>query len=869
MKYYENLETQVDGILRVPEACDEPNPPARLNCQTDLHMVTFGVTLNQTGTIFNNLPQFKAQNSDPYTNPPNWPNANTGGRSRKQIDDLWHATVNTRGELLNAETPAEIADRFTTALQRILGEEGSATSVSLDSASLTANSTAYQASFVAGAWSGELKALPQLANGVLGDPLWRASDTLGDKTNANYTAPAQRVILTRAPTNCGNNSNRRSVPFRYNQFSGNCAPLTQNELNFIRGDSSQERANGGEFRNRNGNVLGDIVHSSPHYVGAPNRIRYPYDWDDRRTNGNERTPEDIAGPYTAPDGSGFAQGPARNRRAMVYVGANDGMLHGFDATTGKERIAYVPGNVLDKLELLTEPGYAHRYYVDATPISGDVIIDNSWRTVLVGGLGAGGRSVYALDITDPSASHFSEANADDVVLWEYEHEELGNTFGQPSIVRLHNGRWAAVFGNGYNSNRGSAQLFIVDIASGELIKKIDTGARPSEAPNPCLLDVSLGGLGIGVGCDDDDGIDINIDTTVCHNGKTRTFRGNALLAHLGHGDTLGACGSTPTEENRINGLGEVFPVDLDGDFITDYLYAGDLYGNVWKFDLTSQSKNDWEIAFDGRPLFTATDADGTPQPITTQPQVGIHPYGSRYGVMVYFGTGKYLEEFDREAKIGEQNTFYGIWDLDVFTFNDANNGDGTFATTLRSDIPRSRLQEQTITETPLKNGDTYRLVSDYRVDYQTTDDKRGETGKRGWYIDLAADLGELVVTDSRIEGDTIAFSTTIPNTEICTASGSGYFMLLDRSTGGRTDYPAFDLNGDRQLNKADTFSRNNQNIGASGLLIKEGIPGQASHQTDAQSDTAYYIVPASDGTMRMVYTQREPDRRRSWREIRR
>jgi type IV pilus assembly protein PilY1 len=874
MKYYKNLETAQTGDLKVPDECRQPNPPARLNCETDFHMVTFGVTLNQTGTIFNNRPAFDAENNDPYTNFPNWPDPNTGGRSKKQIDDLWHATINSRGELLNAETPAEIADKFTTALQRILGEEGSASSVSLSSSNLTADSVAYQASFTSGIWSGELKALPQNSDGSFDDALWSASKTLTDSNDPDFTAPNDRVILTQARTNCGNNNNGSVVPLRFDRIKNGCGELTEAEVDYIRGERTNERGRGGQLRDRNDNILGDIVHSSPLYIAAPNRIRYPNDWDDLLTQANERTAEDRVGPYAAGQNS-FAQGPAKNRTPMVYVGANDGMLHGFEAESGKEKFAYVPGAVLPNLSYFTKPAYRHRYYVDGTPVSGDVIVGNSWRTVLVGGLGGGGRSIYALDVTDPSA--FSESNTN-TVLWEFEHPELGYTYGQPSIVRLHDGRWAAVFGNGYNSDRGSAQLFIVDIADGSLIRRIDTLARPDQAPNPCedALNIGLGDLGIGVGqCSDDDEDDDSLDlvkVTVCHNNnKTQEYSGSALLAHLGHGDTIGACGTTVTDD-PINGLGEVFPVDLDGDFITDYIYAGDLYGNVWKFDLTSTSNANWGIGLNGKPLFKATDADGNPQPITTQPQVGIHPYGSRYGVMVYFGTGKYLEIDDRAAKTDETSSFYGIWDLDVFTFNNANGGDGTFNTNLTSEIPRSRLQQQEIIETPQRNGDTYRLVTDYEVNYQARDDGRGEEGKRGWYIDLdyPGQQGEMVVTDSRIEGNTIAFSTTIPNTETCTASGSGYFMLLDRRTGGRTDYPAFDLNDDKQIVKRDdTFVRDGAQVGASGLLISQGIPGQGSHQTDAANDTAYYIVPASDGTTRQVFTQREPDRRRSWREIRR
>ncbi|GAB3685992.1 PilC/PilY family type IV pilus protein [Salinisphaera aquimarina] len=845
MKYYTDLDVAEKGILRVSEECKKPNPDPRLDCETDLHMSTFGVTLNQTGTIFNDFENHAAQNNNPYSNPPAWPDVNSGGRSKKQIDDLWHATINTRGQLLNAETPAEIADKFTTALERILGDTGSATSVSLDSSSLTTDSAAYQAKFVAGAWTGNLYALPQTGtDGEFGDQSWDAADRL-----TNHKNPDDRVILTRTRSNCGNsNAARTTVPLRFNRLRNGCPELTETELNFVRGVRTDERASGGTLRNRNNNILGDIVHSDPLYVGAPNRVRYPNDWNDLLYDGNERTAEDIAEPYI-----NFAQGAAASRSPTIYVGANDGMLHGFDAKTGDERIAFIPGAVLSGLSTLTQSNYKHRYYVDDSPASGDVIIDNAWHTVLVGALGAGGRSVYALDITKPD--DFSENNADQIVQWEFEDDELGYSFGQPSIVRLHDGRWAAVFGNGYNSDGGKAQLFIVDIKDGSLIKRIDTGVGSTGSSSQ---NGNSNGNGKGNG---------NNKIDICLLGITVSIPLPALEAKLAQGATRGACGSD--DDAKKNGLGEVFPVDLDGDFITDYIYAGDLQGNVWKFDLTSKSRNDWKVGLDGDPLFTATDSDGTPQPITTQPQVAVHSYGRSYGVMVYFGTGKYLEENDREAKVDTINTFYGIQDVDVFTFNDGPTGNPTYQTALVSDIPKSRLQAQTILETPTKNGDVYRLVSDNPVDYQTSDDQSDPDGKRGWYLDLSSNSGEMVITNSRVERDTIAFSTAIPNIETCSASGSGYFMLLNRETGGRTDYAAFDLNGDKQLNVNDYFLRNDKLIGASGLLIAKGIPGEASHQTDPANDTAYYIVPASDGTLRRVYTRKPADQRMSWREIRR
>ncbi len=162
---------------------------------------------------------------------------------------------------------------------------------------------------------------------------------------------------------------------------------------------------------------------------------------------------------------------ARNSTAAehIFVGANDGMLHAFD-DKGTERFAYVPNGVLHHLGFLANPEYQHHYYVDGKSTLSDAYLDGSWRSVLVGGTGAGGRSMFALDVTSPST--FNESN----VLWEMNSQnddDMGYTMGKPYIVPLQNGSWAAIFGNGYNSTNGRAVLFIVNLATGQLIRKIE------------------------------------------------------------------------------------------------------------------------------------------------------------------------------------------------------------------------------------------------------------------------------------------------------------------------------------------------------------------------------------------------------------
>ena len=250
------------------------------------------------------------------------------------------------------------------------------------------------------------------------------------------------------------------------------------------------------------------------------------------------------------------------------------------AADGAEIFAFIPGPIFPKLtgagvasKDLTSPSYTHQFFVDGLPTMGDVFFNNAWHTVLVGGLNQGDKA-YTRS-TSLLRRALTESNAASLVLWEFtdtNDADLGYTFTQPSIVRLHNSQWAAVFGNGYNnaqsdgraSTTGYAVLYIVNIETGSVIRKISTQA------------------------------------------------GSAL---------------TP------NGLATPAVVDLDGDVIADYVFAGDLLGNMWKFDIRDPNPANWHVAYtDGSskpaPLYVATDsATPTPnrQPITDRPEVGRGP----------------------------------------------------------------------------------------------------------------------------------------------------------------------------------------------------------------------------------------------------
>ncbi|MES1948346.1 type IV fimbrial biogenesis protein PilY1 [Salinisphaera sp. C84B14] len=790
MQYYENLG-RVGSFernqLRVPAGCGDARPDPWLDCETDLHMVTLGVTLGQRGVLFD--PNQNYTDERIYRdNKPNWsalPNLNNFGS--EQIDDLWHATINSRGKLLNARTPVEVASAFTGALDEILNQDGSFGGVALNSRSLSSESLAFQATYSGSDWSGDLKTFRLSNSGVAQTPVWKASEKI--------PSPGNRVVLT-ATANGGKYTGKA---FRPSVLESLYATLNLNadKINYLRGDRTQERSKGGPFRNRGDHVLGDIVQSTPAYVAEPKFVRYPTVWKDKHLEGNAgRFPENGSA-YSNPGGNGFAQQQA-NRTPMVYVGANDGMLHGFEASSGVdggvERLAYVPGTLLDDVGALTQPEYTHRYYVDGSPATGDAFFGGKWRSVLVGGMNNGGNAIYALDITDPD--NFSEANASSTVLWEYTASgALGQTYGKPSISRLHNGDWAALFGNGYNSAGRSASLHIVRMADGEPIRSaIDTNSAPAASAYP-------------------------------------------------------------------NGLSEVTPIDVDNDFIIDYVYAGDLYGNMWRFDLTSKSSSEWSV----KKLFTARGPGGSVQPITMAPQVGVHPYGPGYGVMVYFGTGKYLEKTDALFNAGARNSFYGVWDADVFSYRESSAAKKPSPS---ANFTRANLQQQTVTN--VKSGDTtYRVVSDNPVSYDTG--SSGGDGQRGWFMDMPSGSGELLINTPTLVGDLVVFTTLVPPEQTCTLEATGAIMAVRADTGGRTERPIFDLDGNRKHDSADLIGGDNDKVAPSGIVLGTSSPVGGLGVSINDDGTVQVNSNTSDGgnIAWLLDAGQNTNQRVSWREIRR
>ena len=685
------------------------------------HLVTYTVAFGLNGTL------------NPLTANPtaigfNWPDPTLG--DLQKIDDTWHAAYNGRGKFLSAKNPQDLAQSLSDALLDIEDRSTSSAALAFNSTSLSTNSVVYQAKFNSAKWSGDLLAYPlnSTTGNVSNTANWYAA------TQVNLQTPTSRIILSYNPTSAV------GIPFRWSstalsatqQADLNTSPAGTADtkgalrLNYLRGDRSNEGTTTSEFRRRSPTtVLGDIVNSAPVYVGKP-ELQYP-----------------DGGRYPAGAGaySGYKSAQAL-RTGVVYAGANDGMLHGFDAATGNEVLAYVPHNLFSTtttqgLHYLSDKSYMHRYYVDLAPTVADAYIKSTptggvgWKSVLVGGERGGGRGYFALDVTNPSAFSETSPAPDNIVMWEFSSADdanLGYTFSRPTIALMNNGRWAAVFGNGYYNvtdiiGTGEAQLFIA------------------------YLDGGLDGVWT-LGTDY-----LRITTQV---------------------------GTTAAR----NGLASPTLVDTNGDQVADRIYAGDLLGNMWAFDVSNALDTNWGVAYKTgatpNPLFTAKDSLGNPQPITVKPEIALHPSvalappasgpSNLPNMLVLFGTGQYLANGDISLALTQ--TFYGVWD------------NGT------KELLRANLVAQTA---PIAS---VRVPTNNVVNYAS---------KNGWYFDLPTS-GERVVVNPKVKDGFVHFNTLIPSTVVCSYGGSGWLMTVKLDNGGRPDAALIDYNNDGVVNALDDVS---------------------------------------------------------------
>ena len=681
-------------------------------------------------------------------------------------------------------------------------------------------------------WWGQVQSLEVFANtdGTISFPKtwWDASCVLTGGACAATGTPvptAQYSNTTRGRT-LMTWSGTAGIPFTWGRLTAteqgwlNNDNQGQNRVAYLSGDRTNEVNTQGQgtFRNRT-SVLADVIDSSPTWVGAPD-TDYPNTWTDL-TNSSDTLPENQSGGQTY---SAFEAAYA-TRTNIVYEGANDGFMHGFrsgyytstgyagntDPSTkvftptdndGEESMAYMPQAILQTIHNSTDTTldyssthYGHNFFADSTPGTGDLFYGSKWHTWLVSGLGAGGNAIFAIDVTDPGVAGDDTQVGVGQVIGEWSNStnsplvcatdtsgskcmnNLGQTYGTPQIRRLHNGEWGIIFGNGLNSTNGIAGIYVMTISGAGTID-----------------DVYFLSTGVG--------------------------------SPAGSGNAEGP-----------NGIAYVTPADLDGDHITDYVYAGDAWGNVWRFDLTSSSAANWAVTkypnTSNGALFTTpsttytTTVKGntvtavTYQPITTQVlALATQPVtNGNYYVMLEFGTGSVQPQTTTSgvAYAPGPQALYGIWDWMQGISGTAGAKyaalSGTSVPASNTPITQSALEQQ-VSTTYIAAAGSYSTSSVAISQYETVTQNTicfvgmtcGTTSgtQYGWYLNLTNFQGvsgigvdpttgeanqteQVVYNPIEIDGAFLVDTTIPANNSPLTCSANtaqGFTMALNPATGG-------------------------------------------------------------------------------------
>jgi type IV pilus assembly protein PilY1 len=659
------------------------------------------------------------------------------------VDDLWHAAVNGHGAYYSAANAADLKAGVASFIKSVeVSSAAQATGTSsVSNFSAGTQNYVFSSRFCSLKWFGELaRYTADAATGKLSPtPDWAQSGGGSDCAGASGSNPATMRLDQRSAserriyTLDDGRSTASLVSFEWGSLSStsqkyfsfaaikgtlsqacssgaDCIPSASqgdstgsaspgaggyNLVNYLRGDSTraQDDSNAAAdtrlYRSRE-HKLGDIVGSQAVYVQAPS-----FGYADK----------------------GYAEFKIAQaaRQGMVYVGANDGMLHAFDATDGSETWAYIPSMLLPQLYKLADKRYAsqHIFLVDGPGTSADVYDGSAWHTILVGGLGGGGRGFYALDVTKPGTP---------AALWEFTHDtsrtspyvtdaDLGYSFGTPVVTKLSDGTWVVLVTSGYNNvvpGSGHGTLWVLNALTGSIIKKIDTGAGSSGSTVP--------------GC----------TAAPCPSGFAQI---SAWVANPAN--------NTVTQ-----------------------VYGGDLYGNLWRINLsTLTSANAGTASVAVRQLATLADGSGVRQPVSTRPELGVVS-GSR---VVYVGTGRYLGKTDLTTS--QQQSIYAIKD----------------PVTSNTGLPYASPRSNACSESKTTNCFVQQRLSDSngkRTATSTVSYPVDFSGMHGWFEDLP-ETAERINTDPTLQLGTLVYVSNIPSgdADVCTEDGSSYLNYVDYATG--------------------------------------------------------------------------------------
>ncbi len=461
--YYWKNDARTDMTNNVRTSADDP--------ASWQHMVTFGVSIGQQGTLNPNNPV-------PATG---WPDP-TPTEDATRIDDLWHASINGHGKFVVASNTDKFATALTNALATIDSRTASGSNIASSSTKTDTATLTFVAGFTSGSWVGDMIASPFNAalTGVSDTPRWQLSTTFGSG-GVNQDFKNRTVLTSKGATAAlfdSNVSNSSDFAARSGQSD---AVTAIDNIAYLRGDQSKEIGQTGGTLRKRAWPIGDIVDSSPAYSEDTN---------------------------------------------TVYIGANDGMLHGIDSNTGKVLFSYVPkGLDFTSMASLSATAYDHHYFVDGQI---DVISranQGNGKNILVGALGRGGRGVFALDVTNPGSMGTSNVLWDNTTQNAATDSDMGYVLAPIRIRKGNGGKTYAFVANGIDSANGSAVLYVYELDA--------NGGIVGGAPHKLVADA-------------------------------------------------GGSGST-------NGLMSLGMADLNGDGLVDVVYGGDLNGNVWRWDFTGTS----------------------------------------------------------------------------------------------------------------------------------------------------------------------------------------------------------------------------------------------------------------------------------------
>ncbi len=630
------------------------------------------------------------------------------------IDDLWHTAVNGRGTYFSATNPATLAAGLSSALAGVTVRTGGTAAATTSSPNIvTGDNFVFSSNFTSGEWSGELFRfeLDPVTLDFSAQNDWEAQALLDAKVSRNiytYDPAAGNGLKSFTWDNLTSAEKSFFSAPKISSLTQFCtvgitclsdasklAAAGSNLVNFLRGDRTNEgvSTDPSKYYRQRAHLLGDIINSEAVYVKAPHYAYVDTGYDAYKTS-------------------------HKSRQGMVYVAANDGMLHAFNADTGDESWSYIPSSVLPKLYKLADKDYAnhHEYYVDGTPAQGDVYFGGAWHTVVIGGLNGGGRGYYALDVTDPASPK---------ALWEFTYDtgsgsgyitdaNLGYSFGKPVITKLKNGTWVAVLTSGYNNispGDGNGHLYVLNIGTGA---QIISGGIPTNA----------GGYPAGSATT----VTTGCSVVPCPSGLAQ----------------INQWADNPTLDNTAKRV-----------------YGGDMFGNVWRFDIDDNlppGGNEAQLLATLR-----GSAGGNVQPVMTKPVLG-DVNGS---AIVYVGTGRYLGTSD----LGDTSSqsLYAIKDNLGTTSYGNPRSDASFIKqtltigTCPTGSPASRC----------KVGQSVLTGSRNSVDFGSD---------HGWYVDFPR-TGERANTDPQLALGILGLNTNVPDATACTSGGFSYSYFFDYRTG--------------------------------------------------------------------------------------